>query len=422
MATTTALTSAVTSSTGSAIRATTTSTILDTTSSLLSTVTTDLTLTSTALVSQSLSTSIISATTTFSPDTTFDASTTSAFSTASTLVVGAPVVNSQSVSATDAASSSSPTQLSPEAMNLKPAIIAGIAIAAGGLILLIILASLCICLFRRRKMRSNPPQIAFMPRSPSRASDEEALEKSSGSSQTHEVESDEDEIRPNPQSMGGSTLLAVPHDKPTFEHFSSKAQTAEHIHVAPPVESRPFSWIKPDQEQYPTAEDNISTDTAQWRPASELLGQPPARNGSPFSLPPPNMMRAPPSHLSLHSSFIPSANRQSFHSDAILRNQIKQAFNNGARQSLLYVNSPLSDPTAARWRASEIGSIIDENTEANSRFSGETLGKLRSEHTRIQTEKVRISRLQQLDEEEDWIRQQIANVEKRRANGMSRAY
>jgi hypothetical protein len=69
-----------------------------------------------------------------------------------------------------------------------------------------------------------------------------------------------------------------------------------------------------------------------------------------------------------------------------------------------------------------MGSIIDENMETNSRFSGETLGKLRKEHDRIQTERVRISRLQQLDEEEDWIRQQIANVETRRGSAISRAY
>ncbi|TLD39184.1 hypothetical protein E2P81_ATG00171 [Venturia nashicola] len=410
MATTTALTS-----TTSAIGATTSSTVLDTTSSLLSTVTTDLTLTSTALLSATSSTPIISATTTFSPDTTFDPSTTSAFSTAPT------VINSQSASATEAASSSNPTQLSSDAMNLKPTTIAGIAIAAGGLILLIILASLCICLARRRKMKSNQPQITFQPRSPSRASDED-LEKSSASSQSQEIESVEDEILPKSQSMGGSTLLAVPHDKPTVERFSWKAQTAEHLHVTPPAENRPFSWMKQDEEQYPTAEDNISPDAVQWRPASELLGQPPVRNGSPLSLPP-HMIRAPPSHDSLHSSFVPStATRQSFHSDTMLRNQIKQAFNNGARQSLYYVNSPLSDPAAARWRGSEIGSIIDENMEANSRFSGETLGKLRSEHTRIQNERFRISRLQQLDEEEDWIKHQIANVETRRASNISRAY
>lgn len=69
-----------------------------------------------------------------------------------------------------------------------------------------------------------------------------------------------------------------------------------------------------------------------------------------------------------------------------------------------------------------MGSIIDENMETNSTFSGETLGKLRSEHARIQNERVRISRLQQLDEEEDWIRQQIANVETRRQSNISRAY
>lgn len=67
-----------------------------------------------------------------------------------------------------------------------------------------------------------------------------------------------------------------------------------------------------------------------------------------------------------------------------------------------------------------MGSIIDENMEINSRFSGETLGKLRKEHDRIQTEKMRISRMQQLDEEEDWIRQQIANVETRRGSTISR--
>lgn len=326
------------------------------------------------------------------------------------------------MSATNAASSTQPTLLNSEATNLKPATIAGIAIAAGGLILLIILASLCICLARRRKMRSNPPQITFLPRSPSRASDEEDLEKSSVSSSSHEIESvREDEIRPKAQSIGGSTLLAVPHVKPTVERFSWKAQTVEHLHVTPPVENRPFSWIKQDQEQYPTADDSISSDPVQWRPASELLRQQPVRIGSPFSLPP-NIMRAPPSQDSLHSSFVPNANRQSFHSDTILRNQIKQAFNNGARQSLHYTSSPLSEPAAARWRGSEMGSIIDENMETNSRYSGETLGKLRSEHTRIQNERFRISRLQQLDEEEDWIRQQIANVETRRASTISRAY
>lgn len=210
--------------------------------------------------------------------------------------------------------------------------------------------------------------------------------------------------------MGGSTLLATPNDKAAVERFSWKGHPAEHLQDAPPVENRPFSWMKQEQEQYPTADDNISSDAVQWRPASELLGQPPVRNGSPFSLPP-------------NSSFVPSStNRQSFHSDTILRNQIKQAFNNGARQSLHYVNSPLSDPAAARWRGSEMGSIIDENMETNSTFSGETLGKLRSEHARIQNERVRISRLQQLDEEEDWIRQQIANVETRRQSNISRAY
>ncbi|QDS72753.1 hypothetical protein FKW77_004116 [Venturia effusa] len=419
MATTTALTSVTTSSTTAAIDSTTSSTLSSTTS-LFSTVTTDVTLTSTALISQSQSTSILSATTTFSAGTTFDAGTTSAFSTASTALVNSPVVNSQSASAPSSASSSAATLLNSASTNLKPTTIAGIAIGAAGLLLLIIFLSLCICLTRRRKMRSSPPQITFLPRSPSRASDEENLEKGTASSQAQEIESIEEEIRPKAQSMGGSTLLAVPHANPTVERFSWKAQTAEHLNVTPPVETRPFSWMKQDQEQYPTADDNISPDTVQWRPASELLGQAPPRNGSPFSLPP-HMIRAPPSQDSLHSSLVPShANRQSYQSDTVLRNQIKQAFHNGARQS--YVSSPLSDPTAPRWRGSEMGSIIDENMEVNSRFSGETLGKLRSEHARIQTERSRISRLQQLDEEEDWIKQQIANVETKRASAMSRAF
>lgn len=260
--------------------------------------------------------------------------------------------------------------------------------------------------------------INFLPHSPSRASDEDDLEKSSASSRTQDVEETDEMIHPQ-TSMRGSTLMPAPSDRATVERFSWKPQSAELLNVSTPAENRPFSWMKQDQELYPTAEYNISPDPAQWRPASELLGQPPVRNGSPFS-PPNNVMRAPPSLGSLHSSFVP--NRQSSHSDVLLRNQIKQAFNNGARQSLQYVNSPLSDPAAPRWRGSEMGSIIDENMETNSRFSGETLGKLRSEHNRIQTERVRISRLQQLDEEEDWIRQQIANVETRRGSAISRAY
>jgi hypothetical protein len=220
--------------------------------------------------------------------------------------------------------------------------------------------------------------------------------------------------------MRGSTLLAPLSDQATGERFSWKPQAAEHLHVSSPPENRPFSWMQQDQDVYPQLPEQISPGSVPWRPASELLGQPTVRTGSPFSLPT-NIMRGAPSQDSLNGSFNPgNANRQSSQSDMVLRNQIKRAFNDGARQSLQYVNSPLSDPAVGKWQGSEMGSIIDENMEINSRFSGETLGKLRKEHDRIQTEKMRISRMQQLDEEEDWIRQQIANVETRRGSTISR--
>jgi hypothetical protein len=58
----------------------------------------------------------------------------------------------------------------------------------------------------------------------------------------------------------------------------------------------------------------------------------------------------------------------------------------------------------------------DDVMDANSRVSGEALGKLKKEQERIQLEKMRLSRMHQLDEEEDWIRGQIAQVESRRGS------